>query len=547
MSCVDTDNFLIRHADSATIRWRLTALVSLLAIEFLFLSFRYDAYLILDSDRPLAEMLAYAGQLSRFVIGFFVAFLIAAAPRIKNLLAKLICAMTTHRWRIPLLLQLIVYTVLIVLTDALFGSLDLPYTGGYWVGPLWIGFLFSTLLLMLMSIAPWRFWSELIDQEKSILIVAIGIGVLAWGSAQVTQQFWRPLAELTFILTRDVLELFYTDVISLPADFKLGTSTFTVNIAPACSGYEGMGLITVFTGLYLWVFRRDFRFPHALFLFPLGIITIWLFNVLRIAALIAIGSSVSSEIALDGFHSQAGWISFITVACAILLAAHRISFFTRVNSEPSLSTTPVLSTALLVPFIVLLSATLLTSAFSSEFQWLYPMRVVATGIVLIWFWKAYGIKSYRLSWSSPLVGVIVFLLWIILVPPTSENDVIFASNLDQAPGYAAFIWLIFRFIGATVTVPLAEELAFRAYLLCRLIKDAPNTEGPVRFTWLSFLATSILFGALHDAWIAGTLAGMAYALARYHRGSVWDAVLAHAVTNALLSVYVLSSGHWSLW
>src|SRR5262249_4000788 len=67
-------------------------------------------------------------------------------------------------------------------------------------------------------------------------------------------------------------------------------------------------------------------------------------------------------------------------------------------------------------------------------------------------------------------------------------------------------------------------------------------EGPLRrFTWLSFLASSAAFGALHGHWLAGTLAGMLYALAVYCRGRLADAVVAHATTNALLAAYVLAT------
>jgi CAAX prenyl protease-like protein len=52
---------------------------------------------------------------------------------------------------------------------------------------------------------------------------------------------------------------------------------------------------------------------------------------------------------------------------------------------------------------------------------------------------------------------------------------------------------------------------------------------------------------LHSAWVAGILAGVAYAAVRLYRGRLADAVLAHAVTNLLLSAYVLNTGSWSYW
>jgi CAAX prenyl protease-like protein len=95
-------------------------------------------------------------------------------------------------------------------------------------------------------------------------------------------------------------------------------------------------------------------------------------------------------------------------------------------------------------------------------------------------------------------------------------------------------------------VPIAEELAFRGYLLRRLVSPDFDKLGP-RFTWLSFLLSSFLFGALHGRWLAGTVAGMFYAWAMYRRGRVGDAIIAHATTNALIAADVLILGSWNHW
>jgi hypothetical protein len=43
------------------------------------------------------------------------------------------------------------------------------------------------------------------------------------------------------------------------------------------------------------------------------------------------------------------------------------------------------------------------------------------------------------------------------------------------------------------------------------------------------------------------IAGMFFAIALYRRGRVTDAILAHAVTNGLIALYVLAAGSWYLW
>ena len=64
------------------------------------------------------------------------------------------------------------------------------------------------------------------------------------------------------------------------------------------------------------------------------------------------------------------------------------------------------------------------------------------------------------------------------------------------------LWLGFRVIGSVVTVPLAEELAFRGYLTRRLCLSDFQSIPPGRMTWYSFLLSSFLFGALHGRFIA---------------------------------------------
>ena len=109
------------------------------------------------------------------------------------------------------------------------------------------------------------------------------------------------------------------------------------------------------------------------------------------------------------------------------------------------------------------------------------------------------------------------------------------------------VWLLFRFLGSVITVPIAEELLFRGYLLARFARQEIILEGRIVFSWVALILSSILFGLLHADWVAGIVAGLIFGLVRYRSDSIKDAVIAHASANLLLSVYVISSGNWSLW
>jgi exosortase/archaeosortase family protein len=94
---------------------------------------------------------------------------------------------------------------------------------------------------------------------------------------------------------------------------KVGSGDFVVEIGNQCCGFEGLGLILVFSLVWLFFLRKEIRFPRSLILIPAGMLAMWLLNGIRIAALIFIGAHGAPQIAMRGFHSQAGWVSFCGV------------------------------------------------------------------------------------------------------------------------------------------------------------------------------------------------------------------------------------------
>ena len=103
-------------------------------------------------------------------------------------------------------------------------------------------------------------------------------------------------------------------------------------------------------------------------------------------------------------------------------------------------------------------------------------------------------------------------------------------------------------IGKVRSVPIAEELAFRGFLMRRPMSPAFDELSLRRVTLFVLVVTSVAFGLLHGSrWIAGTAAGGLYGLVAIRRGRMGEAVIAHAATNALLAAYVVIFGHWQFW
>jgi hypothetical protein len=57
-----------------------------------------------------------------------------------------------------------------------------------------------------------------------------------------------------------------------------------------------------------------------------------------------------------------------------------------------------------------------------------------------------------------------------------------------------------------------------------------------------------LFASEHGPyWDVGLIAGILYNLWMIRTRSIADCILAHAVTNAALSLYVIATGQWQYW
>jgi len=195
---------------------------------------------------------------------------------------------------------------------------------------------------------------------------------------------------------------------------------------------------------------------------------------------------------------------------------------------------------------------MVTAAFSDGFDWLYPIRVIGTGAVLWAYWS--GSFRHRLNGSlaNPVnlaLGLIAALMWIGigLLHPSEQGALDPGEVLAEAPIVVGLVWVLFRLAGAVLVVPAAEELAFRGYLTRRLISNRFERVLPGSFSWFSFVTSSLAFGLLHQRWVAGTLAGMLFALAYYRRGRLLDAVVVHGLANLAIAIFVASTGRWSLW
>jgi exosortase E/protease (VPEID-CTERM system) len=387
-----------------------------------------------------------------------------------------------------------------------------------------------------LAMVPARGWSVWARRGRWVLPSAGAGAALASLAARAARDEWVVLSQPAMRAAYSLARLVLPDVVYDPDARLLGTPRFWVEVGVPCSGYEGIGLMAVYLAVYLVLFRHGLRFPRAYLLVPLALSAVWGANVLRLVALVWIGDRVSPSLAIGGFHSQAGWVGFNVVALGLLIVAHRSRLFTK--EEARRATGPNPTAAYLAPLLAALAVQMLVAAFNPRPELLYPLRALVAGLLLWYYWPRYtvlhspgrGSSWTGLAWALA-VGVGVFAVWVALVRETESFDAV----ADQS-GWLAAGWVAARVVGFVIVTPLAEELAFRGYLMRWLISADFEAVRPGTFTWMSFLVSSVLFGLMHGEWVAGILAGAAYGLVVIRTGRVRDAVVAHAVTNGLLLV-----------
>lgn len=443
---------------------------------------------------------------------------VAGRPAAKSLLGWHVCA----------------YAAFVALTWLVLGrSSAPPGPAGLWLAAWGLAGLSSSALLLGGVLGPGVF------TLRTLGACAIGacVGAVGFVVGEVAQAGWLPLAAATLVVTHALLELVFSNVVVDRDRYFLGVDDFVVEIAPGCGGYEGVGLVAVLIPTFLAAYKQRFRFPHALLLLPLGMLAVWFGNAARIATLIGVGRFVDAELAVGAFHSKIGWVFFTAITLGVAALGYHVRFFRR-DRDASASDVENPAAPYLLPLLALMATALVTSVLANPIDRLYTLRVLVAVSVLWLFRGVYRQMDWRISWRGPAVGVAVAVAW--LAPFSPAEQPLVASSVST-------VWLIGRVVGSALVVPLCEELAFRGYLLRRLQGADFTSVGPRAWTWFALIFSSLLFGVLHGRWLAGTLAGLAYAVLLVRTGRLGEAVAAHAVTNGSIALWVLATGDWSHW
>jgi hypothetical protein len=379
---------------------------------------------------------------------------------------------------------------------------------------------------------------------------------------------WGPLADVTLAASATLLEL-VADEVHLEQETRiLGVGSFRVIVSKYCSGLEGLALFGLFFASFMTLLRSRLRIARAVWLLPVGMVVVWSMNAVRIAALVALGAYHDPQLAVDAFHTHAGWPPLVAVALGCVALTTRVRWFAAGSAVGAASAvSPAIApatlrerdgtAAYLVPLLGVVATGLVAGAFLEHGANSAPLRVLVGAALL---WRLRGalpgrgdvrglLASTRAALLSPAVWLftaVALAAWIVCDTTRGAEGAPPAWLGSAHPLAAAAFWCAALASYALVT-PLVEELAFRGYAQRRLV-SARFEEVPLKrpAPW-ALLVSALAFGALHGNFVGGVLVAVVFSLAAARRGRLADAVAVHALVNAILAAVAVLTGRWGFW
>jgi CAAX prenyl protease-like protein len=188
---------------------------------------------------------------------------------------------------------------------------------------------------------------------------------------------------------------------------------------------------------------------------------------------------------------------------------------------------------------------------ASPEYWIYPAQTVICGGLLVWFRKEYEFRGPSPVLFALGIGILVFLLWI--APPQffgfAPRRLGFDPGIFAHQPAAYWTTVVFRFVRLVLVVPVLEEIFWRGFLLRYLINEKFYRVEFGTFSWVSFAIVTAAFAFSHSSadWVAALITGALYNFVAYRTRSLTSCILAHAVTNLALGVWIMNTRQWGFW
>jgi uncharacterized protein len=200
-----------------------------------------------------------------------------------------------------------------------------------------------------------------------------------------------------------------------------------------------------------------------------------------------------------------------------------------------------------------------------QYPIVYTIKIALTIAAMLYVVPGYRQFPFRVSLLAIGVGIIGVVLWIVICQWQLERKLLALLGLEKLLGLGdrpafnpldelaatpawAYTFLAIRFIGLALIVPIIEEFFLRGFLMRFVVREnwwtvpfgtltpaaaVIGTAVPMLMHPGELLAAAVWFSLV--TWLM------------FRTKNIWDCVAAHAVTNLLLGIYVVTQHQWQLW
>lgn len=203
----------------------------------------------------------------------------------------------------------------------------------------------------------------------------------------------------------------------------------------------------------------------------------------------------------------------------------------------------------------------------SHYPLVYTFKIALTLASVGFVLPGYRQFPFRVTFLAVVVGVVGVVVWIGLcrldlehayLQPAFNNIGLgwiigsgeraafnpFVQYADQP--LWAWIFLAIRFLGLALVVPVIEEFFLRGFVM-RYVVDQQWWEVPFgKVNRLAIVLGTLVPMLSHPELFAAAVWFSLVTWLMIRTRNIWDCVAAHAITNFLLGIYVVTSGDWRL-
>lgn len=167
------------------------------------------------------------------------------------------------------------------------------------------------------------------------------------------------------------------------------------------------------------------------------------------------------------------------------------------------------------------------------------IKLVTVGTYLIYFRKHFSFTP-KFSLLAIGTGLLIAILWVGLdsfYPHISPAEALTYSTID----------IILKLCIGVLLAPIIEEFFTRYFFHRFLTKKNWLRVKQGTYVLTPFIITTLFFGFSHSRWLVGLISGVLFNLLWYKEKNMSSIVIAHAIANFLLGLFVIISQSYAFW